>query len=164
MRVPSFDRFQKIAQATAFFVCGMVVGSAVYGGLENDQMNRVILENYKLRDQLNSARDDLEQAEKIRNQNVIRNIVVYIEEPPNKAKLDILTETELKRRLKEDLLIFVGRSIYNIDSDALFARKLLQKKIYDNIQDKDYVVSVKTVLVVEGKLQVWVEADVHVSQ
>jgi hypothetical protein len=162
MRVPSFERFQRFMQVTAFFVCGMVVGSAVYSGLENDQYNRAILENYKLKDELQSVKKDLKQAEQIRKQNVIKNIVVHIEEPPGKTKIDVLTEAELKRRLKEDLSIFLGRSIYNIDSDALLARRLLQQKTYDKIGDKDYVVNVKTVLVVDRVMQVWAETEVHV--
>ncbi|KIL35563.1 hypothetical protein SD71_13005 [Cohnella kolymensis] len=162
MRVPSFDRFQKLMQITAFFVCGIVVGSAVYSGLQNDQFNRVIEEKIKLEEQLNILREDL-KIEKNRNQNVVKKIIAYVVEPTGKTKIDILTETELKKRLKRDLEIFVGRSIYHIDSDASFARTLLHEKIYDDIEGKDYMVIVKTVLVVDGVLQIWVEARVHVS-
>jgi hypothetical protein len=148
-------------QVTAFFVCGVIVGSAVYSALRMKIVDQVILENIKLQDQLATMKKDLQQVQQLRKENVIRNIVFYIEEPQGKPALDILTETELKKRLEKDLKIFLGRSIYKIGSDSQLARNLLEQKIYDHIGDKDYAVSVKTMLVVDSVLQVWVEAKVH---
>lgn len=148
-------------QVIAFFVCGMVVGSAVYSALENDEVDRLIHENYGLKDQLSTTKKDLEQIQELRNRNVIRNIVPFIEEPQGEAVIDVVTQKELKKRLKDDLKIFIGRSIYKIGSESMIARNLLEHKIYDHIGDNDYEVNVKTILVVDGVLQVWVEAKIH---
>lgn len=162
MRVPSFERFQRISAAASFFVCGLVVGAAVYGGLENDQFDKVLRRNIELRQQLDESQAKLNQAEQFRNKHtVIKSILPFIEVQQGKPAVDILTEAELKKRLKSDLSIFLGRSIYKIGSDAQLARRLLERKIYDGIGDKDYVITVKTLLVVEGELHVWVEAKVH---
>jgi hypothetical protein len=161
MRIPTFERFQRFMQVTAFFVCGMIVGSAVYSALENDRVNQIIQDNYKLQDELDTIKKDLDYVQQRSKENVIRNIVLFIEEPQGKPVLDIVTQKELKKRLKEDLKIFIGRSIYKIGSESQLARKLLEQKIYDHIGDQDYEVSVKTMLVVDGDLQVWVEAKVH---
>jgi hypothetical protein len=64
----------------------------------------------------------------------------------------------LLRQLKEDLSIFVGRSIYDIDSDAKLARLLLERKTYMDINGKDYSAELKTVLLAENVLQIWVQA------
>jgi apolipoprotein N-acyltransferase len=164
MRVPSFERFQKFMQVTAFFICGVIVGSAVYSAMRVDIVDHVIQENIKLQDQLESIKNDLKEANKVRKENVIRNIVTIIESPQGKPDLDILTETALKKALKKDLSVFLGRSIYDINSDSDLAHKLLNKKIYDHIEDKDYEVSTKTILVVDGVLQVWGEAKIHIPK
>ncbi|MFC5704306.1 hypothetical protein ACFPVX_23700 [Cohnella faecalis] len=162
MRVPSFEKFQRFTGAAAIFVCGCIVGAAAFNGLANGQLDKAIQRNYELRDQLNDLDSKLRQANQFKSkQTVIKTIRPFIESPQGKTDLDIVTETELKNRLKNDLSIFLGRSIYTIDSDALLARKLLARKIYVDIGGKDYAVSVKTILVVEQELQVWAEAEVH---
>lgn len=161
MRVPSFERFRRLMQAAAFFVCGTIVGAAVFGAIQNDVVDRVLLANLKLKERLDEVAKELAQSEQLRKENVIRSIVVIIEDTAGKSAVDALTETKLKAKLKKDLSIFLGRSIYTIDSDARLARKLLEQKIYENVEDKDYEVTVRTMLVVDGVLQVWVEAKVH---
>jgi hypothetical protein len=161
MRIPTFERFQRFMQVSAFFVCGMIVGSAVYSALENGMVDGLIRENYRLQDQLGTIKKEYEQVQQLRNENVIRNIVPFVEETQGKSTIDIVAETELKKRLKEDLKIFIGRSIYKIGSESQLVRNLLEKKIYDHIGDQDYEVSLKTILVADGVLQVWVEAKVH---
>jgi len=164
MRIPSFDRFQKFMQVTAFFVCGMIVGSAVYSALKNSIVDRIVLENYELKDQVESLRKDLLFAHQVRKENVIRSIVaIFVHEQGEADTIDILTENELKKRLKEDLDIFIGRSIYTINTDSAFARKLLNTKVYDQIEGQDYDVIIRTMLVVDGVLQVWVEAKKHLA-
>ncbi|WP_256759937.1 hypothetical protein [Cohnella sp. WQ 127256] len=165
MRLPSFQRFQKFMQLTAFFVCGMIVGSAVYHALENNIVNQVILENYKLQDQIETVKKDLELAQQVRKENVISSIVtIFYYKQGESENIDILTEKELKKRLKKDLNTFLGQSIYLINTDAEFARKLLETKIYDRIEGKDYTVTLRTMLVVDGVLQVWVEAKNHLRK
>jgi len=164
VRIPSFDRFQKFMQVMAFFVCGMIVGSAVYSALKNNIVDQIILENYELKEQADSLRKDLEMAHQVRKENVIRSIVaIFIHEPNDAETVDILTEKELKKRLKEDLDIFIGRSIYMINTDSTFARKLLNTKVYDQIEGQNYDVTIRTMLVVDGVLQVWVEAKKHLA-
>lgn len=164
MRMPFFSRFQRSMQLTAFFVCGLIVGSAVYSALENTVVNQTILDNYKLQDEVTSLKKDLKESQQVRKENVIRSIVPYIEVPQDKADIDILTVTELKKALKDDLSIFIGRSIYTINTDAKFANRLLTKKIYHDIGERDYEVSVKTMLVVDSVLWVWVVADLHLPK
>lgn len=164
MRMPFFSRFQRSMQLTAFFVCGLIVGSAVYSALENTVVDRALMDKYKLQYELESLKKDLKEIQQVRKENVIRSIVPFIEVPQGKIDLDILTVSELKKALKADLSIFIGRSIYTINTDAKFAERLLKERIYDDIGDRDYEVSVKTILVVDGVLQVWVVADLHLPK
>ena len=147
-------------QIAAFFLCGMIVGSAVYSALMNDQYDRVIEKNHLLEQQIDSLTQSLNNEQKIRKSSVIKNIVPYIVTAPGEPELGVLTETEIKKRLKADLDIFLGRSIYNIDTDAPLVRKLLNKIVYEDIGDKEYEISIQTMLVADGVLQLWVRVDV----
>jgi len=163
MRVPSFDRFHKFMQVTAFFVCGMIVGSAVYGSLKNNVVDRVLFDNRELREQVASLEKELDFARQSNKENVIRSVkTIFLHEPDESGAIDILSEQELKKRLREDLEdIFIGRSIYMINTDSSIARKLLNTKVYGQIEDQDYDVTIRTMLVVDGVLQVWAEAGRH---
>lgn len=164
MRVPSFARFQRLMQLTAFFVCGLIVGAAVFNALKIEQYDSLSKENVLLRQQLAELTSDLKHAEQIRKANVIKSIQPFILEQPGKPELGVATEAEIKKRLKKDLDIFIGRSIYNIDTDAPLARKLLNKIVYEDIGGQDYEVSVQTMLVADGRLQIWVNAIVHLPK
>ncbi|WEK53249.1 MAG: hypothetical protein P0Y55_11680 [Candidatus Cohnella colombiensis] len=164
MRIPNFARFQRFMQLTAFFVCGMIVGSAIYSALLNDQYNLAIISNRELIDQLDSIKKELKQKEEIHKSNVIKRIVAHIEEQQGKSPIDKITEGELKKRLRADMEIFLGRSIYSIDSDAQLARILLESKVYEDIGDKDYEVNIMTILVVDNVLQIWVEVKLHLPK
>lgn len=164
MRVPSFARFQRLMQLTAFFVCGLIVGAAVFNALKIEQYDSLAQENVLLTQRLAELTSDLKQAEQIRKTNVIKSIQPFILEQAGKPELGVATEAEIKKRLKKDLDIFIGRSIYNIDTDAPLARKLLNKIVYEDIGGQDYEVSVQTMLVADGRLQIWVNAIVHLPK
>jgi len=66
----------------------------------------------------------------------------------------------LKRKLRDNLEVLLGHSIYDIDSDAKIARLLLDQKVYTDIYKKDYTVQIKTMLVVDNVLRVWFKAQV----
>lgn len=162
MRVPSFERFRRISAAGAFFVCGMVVGAAVWSGLANEEMNQMLLRKIELEEQIAGYKDDLKRLQNDTEKgSVIQSITVFIEEPEGKNSIDLVTEKELKKRIKDDLAGFRGRRIYDIGKDARFARSLLEKKVYSGIGENDYEVRIMTMLVADGVLQVWVEAKIH---
>lgn len=141
----------------------MVVGAAVWSGLANEQYNQVVLKNYELEQQIESYKENLDRLKNdLHQESVIQSIVVYVEEPPKgKQPLDVVTEKELKRRLKEDLGEFRGRNIYRISEDAHFAKKLIRNKIY-RVGENDYAVTINTVLAADGVLKVWVKAELNI--
>lgn len=49
-----------------------------------------------------------------------------------------------------------GRSMFDIDTDSKLVRLLLDGKLYI-VRDKEYSVKIRTMLVMEGVLQIWVE-------
>ncbi|TJY39734.1 hypothetical protein E5161_17440 [Cohnella pontilimi] len=164
MRVPSFERFRKFSQLAAFFVCGMVVGAAAFNGLYHAAYSEVLQKNYELMAQIEDYRDQIQRLESdLGKESVIHSMIVFVGVPEGKPDIDVVTEKELKTRIKKDLASFRGRKIYDIGKDASFAEKLFENKIYTGIGNSDYAVRIKTILLADGVLQVWVEARVHLQ-
>ncbi|MNP39171.1 hypothetical protein D3C76_1327330 [compost metagenome] len=75
--------------------------------------------------------------------------------------LDSLAVKEVAQQLHDELEVLRGRSIFEIDTDAKMARTLLNRKIY-LVREKEYSIQIKTMLVSEGVLQVWVDMRPYV--
>ncbi|WP_223068439.1 hypothetical protein [Paenibacillus caui] len=155
MRVPPFERFRPFMQLTAVFVLGMLAGSIVYNSLYHTAYNRIWTEKKDLQIELEQAKIDLQAMKKYsKRQTAIKEIKITIEEhdPP----YDSLSVKEVAQMLKSELNVLRGRSMFEIDSDAKMARTLLNQKRYE-VRGKIYSIEIKTMLVSEGVLQVWVE-------
>src|SRR5690606_4936351 len=101
---------------------------------------------YKLRSELEAKltqyEQDIQNLAQYKSQHtVIKSIKLKLEEESNeeaRPRLDTLTEKELLTQVRDDLSIFIGQSIYDIDSNAQFARKLLEKKVYTGVLGNDF--------------------------
>jgi hypothetical protein len=158
MRVPPFERFRPFMQLTAVFVVGMIVGSVVYNSLYHAAYNRIWTEKKDLQIELEQAKIDLQAVKKYsKRQTAIKEIKITIEDrdPP----LDTLVVKEVTQKLQSELNVLRGRNMYDIDSDAKMARVLLNQKQYE-VRGKEYGIQIKTMLVSEGVLQVWVDVKV----
>ncbi|GGA52728.1 hypothetical protein [Paenibacillus physcomitrellae] len=155
MRVPQFDRFRPFMQLAGVFVLGMLAGSLVYNSLYHAAYNRIWTEKKDLQIELEQAKIDLQAMKKYsRRQTAIKEIKITIEEhdPP----FDSLVVKEVTQKLQTELNVLRGRNMYDIDSDAKMTRILLNQKRYV-VRDKEYSIQIKTMLVSEGVLQVWVD-------
>lgn len=87
---------------------------------------------------------------------MIKEIKIRAEQqdPP----LDPVIVKEVIRKLGEDLEVLRGRNIFDIDEDSKIARNLLNRKIY-RVRDKEYSIEIKTMLVAEGVLQIWIDIE-----
>lgn len=143
---------------------GAVIGAAAYNGLSVAKFEALVNQIGMLEDQLGQYEQEIRKLALYKNQHsVIKTVLVHVEESrtpgePKRQSLDAVSEAALKKSIKEDLEVFVGRSIYDIDADARFARLLLDGKVYKGVTGRDYLVEIKTVLVVDNTLRVWVTA------
>lgn len=162
MRVPQFDRFTRGLQAFGLLIAGAVIGSAVYHSIFHYNFNMLFTENVRLSSQLDDYRKEINSLNKYKDKQRIFKLSIRLEEEEGK-EFDEITRDQLKKRLYDDLDIFIGRNIYEIDSDAKLARELLNRKIYPITQDKDFVIEIKTMLLVDGVLQIWVKAKPYLK-
>lgn len=154
-RRPTIGGFRRFMQLTAIFVLGMVTGSVVYNIIYQTSYNTLWIQNKDLQIQLYQAEEDNKTLKKYNKRStVIKEVKIRVEDrdPP----LDSLAVKEVVRQLHEELEVLRGRSIFEIDSDGKMARTLLNRKIYA-VRDKEYSIQIKTMLVSEGVLQIWVD-------
>lgn len=160
LRRPTIEEFRRFMQLTAIFILGMVAGSVVYNIIYQTSYNTLWIQNKDLQIQLYQAEEDNKTLKKYNKRStVIKEIKIRVEDrdPP----LDSLAVKEVVQQLHEELEVLRGRSIFEIDSDGKMARTLLNRKIYA-VRDKEYSIQIKTMLVSEGVLQVWVDMRPYV--
>ncbi|GIP56985.1 hypothetical protein MKX50_08465 [Paenibacillus sp. FSL W8-0186] len=154
-RRPTMEDFRRFMQLTAVFILGMVTGSVVYNVIYQTSYNTLWIQNKDLQIQLYQAEEDNKTLKKYNKRaTVIKEVKIRVEDrdPP----LDSLAVKEVVQQLHEELDVLRGRSIFEIDSDGKMARTLLDRKIYA-VRDKEYSIQIKTMLVSEGVLQVWID-------
>ncbi|WP_150267206.1 hypothetical protein [Paenibacillus tepidiphilus] len=160
MRVPPFHRYRRFSQISAVFVLGMVAGSVLYNSIFHAGYSVLWRDNQEMRLEMEQYRKDIQTLKKYNNTStVIREIKLRAEESRDKdgeAALDPATAKEIVVKMTKDLEPMRGRSMFEIDTDGKLARLLLDGKIYI-VREKEYAVSIRTMLVMEGVLQIWVE-------
>lgn len=164
MRVPPFERFVRGMQLFGVLLLGMVIGAVVLNSLFAAHFQALYETQKELEDKLEQYEQDLDKLTLYKNQHtVIKSVQLRLEhDDNNRAKLDKVTEAELIRRVKKDLQLFIGRNIYDIDSDSKLTRQLLGKKVYKDVNGKDFTVELRTVFLSEYKLQIWMSAEPHI--
>lgn len=159
MRLPPFERFIHLLGMSGAFITGAIVGAVVLNSLHIVQFEAYYDDRMELQAKLIQYEQDNHNLSQYKSQHtVIKSLKLRIEEESNdsaRPKLDAMAQSELIKLVREDLSILIGQSIYDIDSNAQFARKILEKKVYRDILNHDYTIELKTVLLVDNTLQVW---------
>ena len=159
MRVPPFSRFRRFTQISAIFVLGIIVGAVIYNAIFHVGYNVLWLQNQDLRVDIEQYQEDIKTLKKYNNTStVIREIKIRSEESKSKEDnpLDPVTVKLIISQMGSDLEPMRGRSMFDIDTDSKLVRLLLDGKLYI-VRDKEYSVKIRTMLVMEGVLQIWVE-------
>ncbi|KKO52896.1 hypothetical protein [Paenibacillus sp. DMB20] len=161
MRVPPLRRYRPFYQAASILVLGMVIGSVVYNSLYHASYNKLWMNNRDMQLQIEQYKEDISTLKKYSKQpTVIREIKIRTEQ--KNETLDSLTVKEILQMLAKDLAALRGRSVFDIDTDSKLTRSLLDDKIYA-VREKSYSVKIRTMLVMEGVLQIWVEIGAKIQ-
>ncbi|GAV15309.1 MULTISPECIES: hypothetical protein [Paenibacillus] len=144
----------------ALIIVGSVIGAGIYHAVYLRQFNEVMMINIDLRDRLAHYKAETEDLLRYKNRKtIIKSIDLHIYKQQNDTSIPQADEMELRRRLLKDLAVLKGRNVFKIDEYSKLVEGLLSRKIYPDVNDKDYTVQLRTMLVTEGVLHVWI--DVH---
>ncbi|KZE66666.1 hypothetical protein FQU75_24890 [Paenibacillus polymyxa] len=163
MRVPPFERLRPFMQLSSVFVLGMITGGMIYNAIWHASFNQLWTNNQDLQFKLQQAEEDNKTLRKYSKRQTVVKEIKLIAEEASAEKIDAINLKELLRRVSRDLEVLRGRDMFEIDSDSKLVRMLLNQKKY-TVRDKEYTIQVKTMLVMEGVLQIWLEAKERLPQ
>ncbi|GIP33696.1 hypothetical protein [Paenibacillus sp. J2TS4] len=155
MRVPNFDRYLHWLARLGLFLAGMIIGSALFMGIYQQNFSLLANRNADLEQEIRVLQSEIETYSKNKKQAAyIGGVFVHLEEG---HELDDLSKVELERRVHRDLKIVSGKLVADFKKDPKLYMKLIEKP-YPGVYDKDYQVEVKTLMLVQSELRVWFEA------
>lgn len=160
MKVPRFVRYDGYLRALGLIIAGMVIGAALFLAVFSHNMNIIITENRELLSENETLMEETANLRKSKNQQTTINLLNIVNTElisAQQQQLDKITESELKRRIhKEFAKVVVGKKVSDFaESKELYEQILTEKPIL-GVLEKDYVINVKTMLLLGTELRVWV--------
>jgi hypothetical protein len=158
LKVPPFDQFTGLLQSIGLIIVGTCIGSALFLSLYHHHLNTALILNKELQAENEKLLQDNSTYKLSKNkQSRIIGLEVIVESDESHP-LDKLTEQELERRVRNDLNVVKGQKVSSFADSPHIYQKLISQKTYHNILDKDYTVDVRTMLLIQTELKVWVTA------
>lgn len=158
MKVPPFEQFTGLMKSTGLLIAGGIIGCAVFTAVFHHHLNLLLIKNKELQAENEKLVQDNNSYKKSRNQQSTINQFDVIVESGDLNPLDKVTEQEIERRVRNDLSVVKGQKISAFSESPHVYQRLLAQKTYHGILDKDYIVNVKTMLLIHTELKVWVTA------
>ncbi|QGQ97808.1 hypothetical protein EHS13_24415 [Paenibacillus psychroresistens] len=163
MRVPPFERYEKALAGAGIFLVGLIVGCALFMSIYQNNFSILSIQNQQLRSELKSLKDDIRLnglKQKKSSHALIHSIKVTFERKPEANKMDEVSENKLREEITQDLQFLYGSEIRKIRDDPLLYRNLLEGKTYHAIQERDYTIYVRSLIIIDDELTITLSAAV----
>jgi hypothetical protein len=157
MRVPQFERYEKTLAGAGLFLVGLIVGCALFMSIYQHNFSLLSTQNQQLHSEIKDLKDtnrNLNLNHKKSDQPLIHSIKVAFERKAEANKLDEVIENELRQKITQDLQFLNGADVRKIKQEPMLYRNLLEGKTYHAIQERDYTVYVRTLIVIDDELTV----------
>jgi hypothetical protein len=157
MRVPQFEAYEKSFAGVGLFLVGLIVGCALFMSIYQSNFSLLSIQNQQMRIELGQLKEtnrNLNLKDKKSTQPDIHSIKVIFERKTEASKLDEVSENELRQKITQDLQFLNGTAIRKIKDEPLLYRNLLEGKTYHEIRERDYIINVRTLIVVDDELTV----------
>lgn len=158
MRIPAFNRYRRGLAGFGLFLSGMVIGSAVYMSMHQHSYSIVHEEKERLKNENKNLKEDLSKMNTVKNRQAYISLISVDLETDAKHPIDPKSESEIVKAVKTDLEALRGKPVARVKEDLQLYRKLIDNKVYVDIFDRDYVVSVKSVVVIQSELIFYITA------
>jgi hypothetical protein len=154
MRVPQFERYSRLLFGTGFFLVGLIVGCALFMSIYQANFSLISIQNKQMRTKIEGLENSnriLDQKDKKFTNPDIHSIKVIFERRSESSKLDEISENELRQKITHDLQFLNGTDIRKIKAEPLLYRNLLEGKTYQAVQERDYTIYVRTLIVIDNQ-------------
>lgn len=162
MKVPQFERYAHRLQAFALVICGAIIGAAIFMSITHHQLDYEIKMRRELQHQFDKLKEDNESLKIHRNkQSIIKSVHVMLED---RVQFDDMIVSEIEKRVEADLKSLRGMPIDQLEQSPQQIRELYGARMLPSIHQKDYVVEIRTIIVIYGDLKVWITAKEYIRQ
>lgn len=156
-------RYRVWIRDIAILLTGIIVGAAIYQAIVLHQIDELIMRNLDLEDKLSHYQAENKDLQRYKNRStIIKSISIHIYDQDDASPIPQADDAELRKRLLHDLSGLKGRNVFQIDEYTKLVEGLLTRKIYPDIHEHSYTVSLRTMLVTEGVLHVWIDVKEQV--
>lgn len=155
MRIPPLSQFSGWTKAAGIFIAGMIVGASVFMAAVQNVVNEYLSRNQQMELEMRMMQENARTH--TADQTVISYIDVFLD-PDENSELSPVTATRLRFLISEDLSVLKGKRVYHVaprmDGGVRVLRTLF-KKVYQDVDGKDYIVEINNYIVMYGNLTVW---------
>jgi hypothetical protein len=164
--VPPFERYRGLLSGFGLLICGGVIGSAVFMSIFQHNFSILKMNNDRLAVENKRLTQDNLALTKFKNrQSVISKVDIHLAGYGNgTAALDKAVELALLDRIRSDLQVVVGQPLSAVTANPQLYQNLIDRKVYYNLYEKDYIVYLKTMLLSPSQLTVWVTVSELIRQ
>lgn len=159
MRIPPFARYQRLLSSLGLMLSGAIIGSAIYMSIHQYNYTQLYVEMHKYLQENRDLRADIDSLNKTKNKQSLINVVNVHLVPKNQEELiseDI--QKEIESDIKSELKLVIGqKAAFVRDSQPLY-EKIITQRTYI-LHDKKYVVEVKSIVLIQTELTVWITAQ-----
>lgn len=163
MRVPSFEKYSGWLSGAGIFISGMIVGAAVFLSIYQEHLSILHERAGALANQNKTLSDNLESLNKFKkNQQYVGKIDVIVElSAKEKDKVDVNVLNEVKRRVYDDIKQISGKPVSAVKEAPDIFTDLVDRKVYGNVFQKNYLVSVKRLVLVQTDFILYISYSEH---
>jgi hypothetical protein len=158
LRVPPFERYRRFFAGFGLLLAGAIMGSAVFMGIYQRNFNLMYVKMHNYQEENAKLLQDIDSLNKTRNKQTLVNFInVYLQNEGNEEPLGADIQKEIEGDVQKELKLVIGqKAAYVRDSRALYERLISQKIL--TVHDKKYTVQVKSMILVQTELSVWITA------
>lgn len=123
-------------------------------------MSELLKQNAMLEDQRDQLMEEIEPLKTYRDyESTLKAIEVHIDSLPSRNPPDDFAQREIKKSVYEQLKSLIGIKVANLYEHPKLINNYYGRRILPNINEKDYIVEIETVVILYGKLHVWIQVE-----
>jgi hypothetical protein len=157
MRIPPFDRFNRSVGVLGLLLAGGITGSALFTAVFHHNFTLLYLQNENLRAKNSELAQKVEALTRTKHtQTSIGMVTLHIDKTEDSPAIDAIVENKLKEKMAKDLNIVIGKPVSALKAAPLVYERLIDGQVYHQVQEKDYEVHVRRMMIIQSELIFWV--------